>query len=374
MKKLCGLLIIILIFFSGAINVSAEDNYDELLEQSKANEIVVPEGSKEFIRDNNITLEEPLNISTISPKKIMDYIWHSFQSTLNIPLKLLGGILAVILFSALMTSVSDSIKNENINKIYDIVSVLVCVGIISNPITDVIITTSSTLVEGGNFMLSYIPIFSSILASSGNITSASSYNCIVLIVAQFFVQIANLYLLPILGFCMALAIVESINPTISLSGITNGLKKVCIWGIGFIMTIFVGMLTIQSIVGTSADSVAIKAGKFVVSSLVPVVGKSISDAYTTIKGSLGLLRSGVGSFGIIALVLTVLPAILTLASVQLAVAVGNIVSDIFGVKQIHNLLKNVSSVLSIAMSLLLVFSLMLIISTTVVMLVGMNIG
>lgn len=111
-----------------------------------------------------------------------------------------------------------------------------------------------------------------------------------------------------------------------------------------------------------------------VSSFIPVVGGAISDAYTTIKGSLGLLRGGVGSFGIIALVLTVLPTILSIFSVQISVGLGQVAADIFGVKQISAFLKNISSVLSIAMSLVLCFSVMLIISTTIVMMVGMNIG
>lgn len=375
MKKIICLTIMFVMFIiSGTVVYSEDNNESKILDDSGANSITLPENTNDFISDNNISISEPQGIMSLSPQKVIAYVWESFQDKITVPLKLLGGILAVILLSSLMSGMANSVTNDNIIKVFDIITVLICVSIIANPVCDVIRLASSTLVEGGNFMVSYVPIFSGILASSGNITSAGSYNVIVLFVAQIFVQLANTYLLPVLGFCMALSVVESINPTISLSGITNGLKKISIWGIGFMMTIFVGMLTIQSIVGTSADTLAIKAGKFMVSSIIPVVGGAISDAYTTIKGSLGLLRGGVGSFGIIALVLTVLPTILSLFSVQISVGLGQVAADIFGVKQISSFLKNISSVLSIAMSLVLCFSVMLIISTTIVMMVGMNIG
>ncbi|HNX64657.1 MAG TPA: hypothetical protein PKI60_05680 [Oscillospiraceae bacterium] len=375
MKKIICLTIMFVMFIMSGTAVYSEDNSEsDILQDSGATSITLPENTNDFINENNISISEPQGIVSLSPQKVIAYVWESFQDKITVPLKLLGGILAVILLSSLMSGMANSVTNENIVKVFDIITVLICVSIIANPVCDVISLASSTLVDGGNFMISYVPIFSGILASSGNITSAGSYNVIVLFVAQIFVQLANTYLLPVLGFCMALSVVESINPTISLSGITNGLKKISIWGIGFMMTIFVGMLTIQSIVGTSADTLAIKAGKFMVSSFIPVVGGAISDAYTTIKGSLGLLRGGVGSFGIIALVLTVLPTILSIFSVQISVGLGQVAADIFGVKQISAFLKNISSVLSIAMSLVLCFSVMLIISTTIVMMVGMNIG
>lgn len=53
------------------------------------------------------------------------------------------------------------------------------------------------------------------------------------------------------------------------------------------MTVFTGLLSIQSIVGTSADTLGVKAAKFVVSNFVPIVGSAVADAYTTMRSGLG---------------------------------------------------------------------------------------
>lgn len=372
MKKV--ICIIMMFFIFGGVNVyAATDNLiQDTLNASSADDISLPSYANDFMEKNDITISEPEGTLSITPKVVLKYMWESFKDKLTEPMQILGGLLAVILIASIIESMGDTMSNSNMTKVYSLISVLICVGMIANPICNCIQNASNTLVSGGNFMVSYVPIFSSIVAASGNISSAGSYNVIVLAVAEIFTQIATTVLMPLLGLCLALAVVEAINPSISLSGMTNGIKKIATWGIGFLMTIFVGMLTIQSIVGTSTDTVTIKATKFVVSSVVPVVGGAISEAYSTIRGSLGILKSGVGSFGIIALALTMLPTIISVATTQLAVYIGSIVAEIFGVKQINAFLKNVSSVLSIALSLLLCFSMMLIISTTIIMMVGIN--
>lgn len=171
-----------------------------------------------------------------------------------------------------------------------------------------------------------------------------------------------------------MSIIESINPALSLSGITEGIKKCIQWILGLVMTFFVGLITVQSIIGVSADTVGIRTAKFMVSNFIPVIGSAISDAYTTVKGSIGLLRSGVGTFGIVILMLTILPPIITIIAFKISLSIGGFISDLMGVKKVSSLLKNTSSVLSISISLLVCFALMLIIATTVMMLVSMNIG
>lgn len=88
------------------------------------------------------------------------------------------------------------------------------------------------------------------------------------------------------------------------------------------MTVFTGLLSIQSIVGTSADTLGVKAAKFVVSNFVPIVGSAVADAYTTMRSGLGLLRGATGAFGIIALCVTLLPPILETLCLYLAMTAG----------------------------------------------------
>ena len=363
MKKIILIFTFVFIFLCYGININAE-NFKV--------EISPPHESEEFFNENNIDISNPESMTEITPGQVFSYIWKEFKASLTMPLKSLGMMMLIIILSALLKGTGDTVKNENLSSIYDIITVLVCIGVISEPIVTTLSYVTDTLYKGGDFMLSYIPIFSSIVAAGGNVSSAGVYHVILLGVSEIFLQVSNKIFIPMISVCLAMSVVEAINPTISLSGIINGVKKVSTWGIGFVMTVFVGLLTLQSIIGTSADTVAVKAGKFLVSNFVPVVGGAISDAYTTIRGSLGILRSGVGVFGIIGLAVLVIPPVMSVFSMLLTVNIAGIASGIFDIKQISGFLKNISDILTTAMSLILSFSLMLIIATTVVMMVAMH--
>lgn len=371
------IVMILVIFIMCSINVCAEEKpiHEQFLENngSYLDETITNE-AQEYFDENNITMEDPTAFSQISIKQVISYIFGQIKSKLSRPIKLLGLLIGVILLISIVENLNVDNSNSSLSKVFDIIGVLVCLGIIFDYVAECINTAASTLYDGSNFMLCYVPVFAGVIGASGSLTTASVYNIGVLIVAEIAVQIAVNFLLPMMGIFFAMSIIESINPALSLSGITEGIKKCIQWILGLVMTFFVGLITVQSIIGVSADTVGIRTAKFMVSNFIPVIGSAISDAYTTVKGSIGLLRSGVGTFGIVILMLTILPPIITIIAFKISLSIGGFISDLMGVKKVSSLLKNTSSVLSISISLLVCFSLMLIIATTVMMLVSMNIG
>ncbi len=369
--------IILIIIFSCSIAVNAEEisleqqfieNYGTTLDESVTNE------AKDFFDENNISMEDPTAFTNLSIKDVFFYIIENIKSNLGKPIKLLGLLIGIILLIAIVENLSSSNQNSSLAKIVDIVGVLVCLGIIFNYIAECINITASTLYDGSNFMMFYVPVFAGVIGAGGSLTSASVYNIGVLLVAEVAVQIATKFLLPLMGLMFAMSIIETINPGISLNGITNAVKKTIQWILGLVMTLFVAMITIQSIVGTSADSVGVRTAKFMASSFIPVIGGAISDAYSTLKGSLGVLRSGVGTLGIVVLLLTIVPPLISVGVIQLSLSVGSFVGELMGIKKVSALLKNTAGVLSIAISLLACFAVMLIVSTTIMMMLGLNIN
>lgn len=377
MKKIICILIctLLYLFFFGQY-YSADD--EELISrlESEAGEINdnLPDEVNDFLDDNDISVEDTEKMTSITPGDVFRYIWGEFKTKLKMPLKTLACLLGAVLISSLAGSMGDTITNKSLTRIYEVITVIITVGVICNPISQCISNAATTLSQGGNFMIGYIPIFAGITASSGNVTSAVSYNSIVLLVAEVAVQLAANYLMPMLSICMALGIVDAINPTFNLSGITKAIKRVASFLICFVMTIFVGLLSLQSIVGVSADTLGVKAAKFMVSNFIPVVGGAVADAYTTLRSSLGLLRGGVGFIGIISISLLVLPTILEITAMRAVIFIGDILSDMFGIPQIKVLMKNTSQILALAFSILVCFFIILVISTTILMMVGLNIS
>lgn len=377
MKKIVCLFIFVVTALLFSVNVSAQSQSsltDELgIDTTSVNDNLTPE-VRDFIEENDISIDNTDSMTRITPSQVIEYLWESFKDKLTYPLKILASLIAVILISVLVSTSEDSFTNKSLSGIFGVISVLISVGIISEAVSACINTASEALTSGSRFMIGYVPAFAGIAASSGSITSATAYNMLVVLVSQGATQIFVNIIVPVLSLCMALGIVEAINPDFRLSVITEGIKKGVTFMIGLIMTVFIGLMSLQSIVGASADTLGVKAAKYMVANWVPFVGGAIADTYTTVKHSLGLLRGGAGFFGIAAIFVMIVPPLLEIIAMRLIIIAADIISDILDVSQIRILLKNTSWIMSIALSVLMCFSVMFIISTTILMLVGLNVS
>ncbi|MBQ7009749.1 MAG: hypothetical protein IJN05_11165 [Ruminococcus sp.] len=377
MKKVVLILIAVLSIFFFSFTVSATEEQsiasDLGIDTESINEGLTPE-AEYFIQEHNLTVENTEAMTEISPVDVLIYIWELFKAKLTNPLKVFASLLSVMLVSLIVSNMEDSLPDKKVSGMFGVISVLISVGIISDSVSECIDVTSDTLVSGSEFMIGYVPVFAGITASSGSVTSAAAYNLLVILVSQLSSQLFANIIVPVLSLCMALGIVEAINPTFHFSGITEGVKKAVTFIIGFIMTIFIGLMSLQSIVGASADTLGAKAAKYMVSNWIPFVGGAIADTYTTVKHSLGLLRGGTGFLGIAVIFIMIVPTLLEVIAIRAVFSIADTIADVFGISQIRILLKNTGWIMSIIFSILICFSVMLIISTTILMLVGLNIS
>ena len=97
--------------------------------------------------------------------------------------------------------------------------------------------------------------------------------------------------------CVAYA---AVGGTRGLKRIAGTLKWVVTSVLTVVLLVFVGYLTVSGVIAGSTDAVTVKAAKFTMSSLVPVVGGILSDAAETVLAGAGILKNAVGVFGMLA--------------------------------------------------------------------------
>lgn len=373
MKKFIWIIILILFFSFYSLKVYATDGYAEE-KSSEINNIRISGDAGDFICENDISVSETEGIMNITPQMVFEYMLENFKSSLSKPFKMLVTILIVTVLSTFSEGICDISKKSGMTRVYNMLCVIACIGAIIYYIKDNLYKATQTIEDSGVFMMSYIPVFSGIVATGGGVTTATAYQLIVVFAAEMFVTLSSEIIMPLLSLCLSAGIVEAINPSVSLSGIIKGISKAVKIIMGLSLTIFSGLITVQSLVGTATDSVSLRTGKFVVSNLVPVVGNAVSDAYSTVKGSIGILRNATGTFGVIAVFLIVIPPIMSVFSTTLCIYIGEIFADIFSVKPISSFLKTAYNTMSVCLSVMICFAMMFIISTTIVMMVAFNIG
>ncbi len=354
--------LLLCILLCTGLAVRAEDSLPVLFEASGADELgeaYLPEGAD---------VSDPASFTSMTLPGLLQTLAGSIADRLGEPLRVLTLLMGVILLSALAASMKG--EQSAAGTVYEVVCVLCAVGIACEPMSRVFLQAAEVLKRTADLMLTFSGIFGGVLAVGGGLTVSAVYQSSMAVLCELALEVAAKFLLPLLGMCLAMSIVDAVNPAISLEGMIKLIQKVSAWVLGLLMALFLGMLSVQSMVAVSADRAGTKAAKYMISGFVPIVGGAVSEAYAAVLGSMGILRSTTGMIGILALLSILVPVLAELGIYRLLAAIAAAVSELFGTKQLTRLFRNMESVMATGFSIAVCFSVMFIFSTAVMMLLG----
>jgi stage III sporulation protein AE len=299
-------------------------------------------------------------------------IWKLLKQEITKPLKLFGALVGVIVLCAAAETLRDTGSKTGTAAVqaFEMAGILAGAGIMSAAIADCVIRTSETLTAAAAFMLTFIPILAGIMAVMGQLISANLFNSSVLIAAQIFSQVMVTALMPLSASIIGVSIAGAVSPDLKTERLANTVKTTVVWVLGFLATVFAGLLTVQSLVSGNTDSVAMKAVKFTVSGGVPIIGGAVSDALGVVNGSVAVLKSTTGAFGIIALCAVCLPSLLSVIGFRIALTLAAAISALFGAARLESLLKSGESVLSIILAMVVCFMFIMLVSIALMIRIG----
>ncbi len=366
-KRIIATTLILFCFF---ITASAEetDLYKEQLEISGAGDLenYIPDNAKDYLNEFSINLNDNEWVNLINTENSFLHIWEFVKSGALAPIKSFGIILALIFLSSVM---ENTLSSDMQNHTSYVMLLAVCVALL-NPIYSVITASVDTLKGCAYFMTAFVPVFAAIIAASGKALTSVSMSGILLVAANFVTYIANFTIIPLMCGHLSLSVASSVSPLLQNANLAETVKKISLWVMGFISTVFIGILSIQTAVNSSADNLSLKTAKFIIGSTVPVAGGVLSEALSTVTASLSFLKSSVGIWGVLVFALSFLPLIIELLIWRLSLFGLCFFSDTFSLSKITGLLKSIDSVLSVLVGVILLTAALFIISLTVVILGG----
>lgn len=329
----------------------------------------LPDDVSDYMQAEGISAEE-IDPSALSVQGVFQQIWTYICEGAEKPLKMLAGLVGVIFLCAVISALRDSAGSSALTEVFELVGVLAGSGIVCSYMGEVIEAAKNAIDGMSAFLLSYVPAFAGVMAINGQAGTAAAYNSAIIAASELFSQITAVFLFPLASAIMGISVAASVNPDLHISAISEGIKKLVIWVMGFMMTIFTGLLSVQSFVASASDSVSLRTAKYTVSNSVPIVGGAVSDALATVSGSLSLVKSNMGGFGIIAAAGIILPALITAVCFRFALTAAGAAGKLFGADKLCGLLKSGESVLDIIIAMLVCFGLLTIISTAVMLALG----
>ena len=134
-----------------------------------------------------------------------------------------------------------------------------------------------------------LPTVSMATAASGTPAMAVVKHGATILFSDFLIRLIDTLLIPL---CYAF-----VAANVAWAALGNdGLKR-----IGVLLA-FVGYLNLSGVISGGADAATVKAAKFTISNMVPVVGGVISDTAETLLAGASVLRNAAGVFGMLAVI------------------------------------------------------------------------
>ena len=279
----------------------------------------------------------------------------------------LGSILVIIIIHSILKSISEGLENKNVAQITYYVQYILIVTLIMANFSDILQMVKTSIQNLVGFMNSLVPLLITLMLTTGNFASAGILEPIILFIITFIGNFITTILLPFVLISTALAIISKVSSRIQVDKLSKFFNSTVVWTLGVVLTLFVGIISVEGSLSSTVDGITAKTTKAAVSNFIPVVGKILGDAVDTVMGCSNILKNAVGIVGVVVVIAICVGPIIKLAILMglyyLAGAVCQPIAD----EKIVKLLEEMGNTFKMLLAIMCSVSVMLIIGTTLVL-------
>lgn len=370
-EKIITIIVMVLIVFLS--NSSYANDNQTIIEQQEEFKIqdFIKNAEKftgEFFED--IDINEILNDAIkgeVDNSTLLKKILNILGKEVTTNIKSLVSILAIILIHSILKSISESLENNNISKLIYYVQYILIVTVIMSNFTDIIKLVQDTTGNLIGFMNALVPLLITLMMYTGSITTSSVVEPIILFMINFIGNIIQNLIIPFVLVLTSLVIISKISDKVHIDKLSKFFKSGIVWFLGVVLTVFVGVVSLEGTLSSSVDGITEKTTKAVVSSAIPVVGKILGDAVDTVLGCGIVLKNAVGLVGVVIVIGICIMPILKLFVLSVSYKLLSTVVQPIADEKIIDLLEQIGDIFKIFLGILCAISFMLIIGTTLVL-------
>lgn len=357
MKKLTVCLVATVLTLGCCLGARAQEEdlgllYEGLFESFGGEELqeVIPQEAQELLPEDAATSPSGL-MEALSLRNIVNVASGGLYQIIRSCLQDFSRLILVVLLVVLAGALSDAFHAEFAAPAIRICAML-GVAVATYSILSDSLTRCEGAIENATTLLEVvIPVLTAAGLAAGRTLSSLLLPVSVSTGITVFASFNSRVFLPLMQIYFALALAASVSGAASLKSLCKVFHKTVVFAMGFATTLMAGLLSLQKIVGASADNIATDAAKFALGSVIPVVGSILTDALGTVLGCIKALRGSVGVVGIFVLLTLMLPvAVRVLLQTQLCRLAGAL-SELFGESSVTEFLESVAAVWSMLAAL-----------------------
>lgn len=328
--KICIAFIIIL-SISSLFNIFATDA-DQLAEDLDLNDVV--KQLNEYV--GNLNLENIANSflkgETPEYSEFKSGVVSTLKEAISSAISDVIYLLIFITVVAVITSVTLE-KNNTFSKSVAVICMFVVLSILLAIFTKVLNIAKDTLMLEMNIVQIVSPFLMSMLLLTGAVSTVSLIQPLLLLVIQIINFSISYIVVPLITLSVVFSVITNMSENINMKKVGTMCSKSALWINGILLALFLAIASIETIVTTSLDSITVKTTQSAVSSVIPVVGRFVSDSVEFIFGATELIGKTGGAIAIIALVIVVISPVIKIMIIILATNFVIVVAEAINVEE-----------------------------------------
>lgn len=202
------------------------------------------------------------------------------------------------------------------------------------------------------------PVMEGLYLAGGNLTQKAVTTEAVMLAVTLVGNFSGKLLAPLTNLLFTLSCMSGVCSDVKIGGFTGGLRKIImrLWQFGTLLFSF--LLSVQTILAKSADSLAAKTARFAIGSFIPMAGGVIAEAFSTLKEGISVLKNAAGIGGIIVLLLIMVPGILPLILYKCALSIAETAAEMLNLGEMRGMIADIHGITDMLFAFVLYTSLM----------------
>ena len=363
------LFIIIIIFPKKVFAETEEEIMDTTQEKFNINDFIneAQNYTGDFLEDvdlNNI-LSQAIQ-GKVDNKTIFQKILKLLGSEINTSLKTLISILVIIVIHGILKSITDNLENKNISQIIYFVQYILIVTLIMSNFTEIINLVKNTANDLVGFINMLMPLLLTLMIYTGSIATSSILEPVILFAINLIGNLIKDILIPVVFIIVIFSIISKISERIQIEKLSKFLRSSVVWVLGIILTIFVGVVSLEGTLSSSVDGITAKTAKTAVSTVIPVVGKILGDVVDSVLGCGIILKNAIGIVGVIIIIGICIMPIIKIATLCIMYSLASAIVQPVADGKIVKILDEMGGVFKLLLGILCALSVLLIVGITLV--------
>lgn len=217
--------------------------------------------------------------------------------------KLLSSIIIITVFAMILETMQNAFERNAVSTVAYSIAYLVLMVLAINSFHVAITYAKDAIEDMSDFMLAMIPLVIALLASVGNLATATMFHPLIIFMINISGMMISYVVFPLLFLSAMLSIVSLFSERYKVTQLATLLRNIAMGVLGSFLTIFLAVISIQGATSAVTDGVTLRTAKYITGNFIPIVGRMFSDAADTVLNASLLVKNAVGLAGVLILII-----------------------------------------------------------------------